>query len=114
MFACARLRFNSVSIMKSAVRVRTHGGLEGTFVVIVCHACKNPPCVRACEFGALRKRPGGGNVLRPEKCTGCGKCAKACITGALVMDEEAGKPITCAYCGICAEHCPHGVLTLVK
>lgn len=112
MFACARHRFDSLSLSKSAIDVKTQGGIEGNFVVVKCRACKNPPCAEVCPEGALVPREGGGVKLIKEKCTGCGNCVNACIVGAISMDEDTNLPIVCLHCGHCVEFCPHGVLAL--
>jgi len=51
--------------------------------------------------------------VNPSKCGECeGKdCAKACVTGALVIDPLTGRPIICIQCGMCAKYCPHDVIT---
>jgi len=113
-FACSRFWFNSLSVTKAALKVRTHGGIEGGYVVIVCHACMDPPCVRACKTGALIERSGGGVILKPELCNGCGNCVKACIIGVLAMDPDSNVPVVCTHCGYCVKYCPHGVLALAR
>ena len=112
MFACSR-RFGDGGIGKSAIHVRSVGGFERGFTVIVCRACVDPPCARVCPTGALKPRPGGrGVVLNHNICIGCGHCVQACPIGAVMWDEETNKPIICVYCGYCVNYCPHGVLAL--
>ncbi|MGA1868097.1 MAG: hypothetical protein ACMUJM_06065 [bacterium] len=73
MFACAR-RQNEGGISKSCIGVKSVGGMERGFTVIVCRACDDPPCLRACPQNALKARDGGGVLLASEKCIGCGSC----------------------------------------
>jgi NAD-dependent dihydropyrimidine dehydrogenase PreA subunit len=51
-------------------------------------------------------------------CSNCGKCAKACPMGSMVM-EEAGevkrlvhKPERCIGCGLCSVACPKGAISM--
>lgn len=111
MLACSR-RLGFAGYEKSAIRVRSAGGVERGFTVVICRACLDPPCARVCPEDALIPRPGGGIILRSERCNGCGHCVEACDIGAIWMDEETGKPIVCVYCGYCAQFCPHKVITL--
>lgn len=111
MFACSR-RQGTVGLAESCIGVKSIGGMERGFMVIVCRACTNPPCLRVCPTGALRPREGGGVRLDPEKCIGCGHCREACLIGAIFWDEEINKPMVCAHCGYCTKFCPHGVLRL--
>lgn len=111
MFACAR-RYRVGGLERSAITVRSIGGVERGFTVVVCRACKDPPCARVCPEGALSIRDGGGVILIPKRCTGCGMCREACIIGAVLWDSEREKPIICVHCGICVNFCPHGVLAL--
>ncbi|TDA34698.1 [Fe-S]-binding protein, partial [Candidatus Nezhaarchaeota archaeon WYZ-LMO7] len=53
MFACSRFRFGEVSLAKSAIQVKSAGGIERGFVIVVCRACVDPPCVKSCPTGAL-------------------------------------------------------------
>jgi len=110
-FACNR-RFGEVGVSKSAIHVESVGGFERGFRVIVCRACTDPSCASVCPTNALKVRKGGGVILDPKKCIGCGNCVDACPIGAVRWDVETNKPIICVHCGICVEYCPHGVLAL--
>ena len=80
------------------------------FVVIVCRACDDPPCARACPTSALSPRDGGGVTLLADDCVPCSACRDACPFGAVFWDDEASRPLICVYCGYCAPYCPHDVL----
>jgi Fe-S-cluster-containing dehydrogenase component len=111
MFACSR-RVNSPGLAESCIGVRSNGGMERGFVVVVCRVCEDPPCVRACPTDALVRTEKSGIKLYEEKCIGCGSCAEACIVGAVFWDGEINKPMICIHCGYCVSFCPHGVLDL--
>jgi Fe-S-cluster-containing dehydrogenase component len=113
MFACVR-RFGQGGLSKSSIAVRSIGGMERGFKVIVCRACDDPPCARVCPTDALTPRPGGGVRLDTKACIGCGHCAQACIIGAVQWDDETNKPMICVHCGYCTRYCPYGVLGVNK
>jgi len=113
MFACAR-RQGEAGLAETCIGVRSVGGMERGFVVIVCRACEDPPCARVCPTGALITRAGGGVQLDTTKCIGCERCRDACILGAVFWDDEINKPMICIHCGYCVKFCPHGVLRLKK
>jgi len=109
-FACAR-REGRGGTEGARIDVRSAGGMRRGFVVIVCRACDDPPCARACPVDALTRREGGGVRLDAKLCTSCGACREACPFGAISLDGD-GRPLVCVYCGICARYCPHDVLAL--
>lgn len=111
MFACTR-RFGVGGLGKSTIHVRSVGGVERGFVVIVCRACVNPPCANVCPTDALIPREGGGVLLRKKKCIGCQNCIDACPIGAVFWEEEVNKPAICVYCGYCEKYCPYSVIRL--
>ncbi|PLJ77461.1 4Fe-4S dicluster domain-containing protein [Infirmifilum sp. SLHALR2] len=113
MFACSR-RFSEGGLAKSAIHVASIGGVERGFKVVVCRGCEEPSCAAACPTGALVKRKGGGVILNPARCIGCGNCARACPIGAVMWDYESNKPIICVHCGYCTSYCPYGVLALSR
>ena len=54
MQACARMVYNDFSPHKSAIQVRTVGGMNGRLVADICRACPEPvPCVEACPNEAI-------------------------------------------------------------
>ena len=109
MFACAR-RQSEGGLAASCIGVRSVGGMERGFTIIVCRACDDPPCAKVCPTSALKLRKGGGVQLDTTACIGCGNCRGACLVGAIFWDEEANKPMICIHCGYCTKFCPHGVL----
>lgn len=111
MFACVR-RKGEAGLANTCIEVKSIGGMEKGFMVIVCRACTDPPCARVCPTKALKLRKGGGVRLDAAKCIGCRNCQDACIIGAVYWASESGKPNICIHCGQCAEFCPHGVLKL--
>ncbi|WP_455141325.1 4Fe-4S dicluster domain-containing protein [Candidatus Hodarchaeum mangrovi] len=118
-FACARTNERVLSVDRSSIRIRTIGGYEGSFAVIVCRGCTDPPCVPVCPVpNAIKARPkeSGGVLVDREICdiNKCkGECVDACpIPGAIHIDRDLGKAIVCRQCSICTQFCPTGVLIM--
>jgi carbon-monoxide dehydrogenase iron sulfur subunit len=113
MIACAGVNKHSHALNKSAIKIRTSGGMTGRFVADVCVACeKDAPCALSCPADALLPRKGGGVLVDYEKCIGCGKCVDACMVGAVHFDKEKNHPIICRHCGACPKFCPHGCISM--
>ena len=110
---CSVVRQKNHSLNKSAIKVRSTGGISSRYIAIVCLGCHEPACMEVCPTDALRKRPGGGVLLDKEKCIGCRKCEPACIVRAVNFDQETEKPIICVHCGMCARYCPHDCLQMI-
>lgn len=111
MFACTR-RLGDGGLGLSSIHIKSTGGIERGFTVIVCRACLNPPCVRVCPTEALTIRKEGGVRFNPDRCIGCGYCVNACPFGAVFWNPEVNKPIVCVYCGYCVKFCPYNVIAL--
>jgi len=111
MFACAR-RFGEAGLERSAISIRSAGGVERGFIVVVCRGCSNPPCMKVCPTDALKARACGGVILDQKNCIGCGNCVDACTLGAIFWDDEKNKPLICVHCGMCVEHCAYDVLKI--
>ncbi len=64
-------------------------------------------------FRNIHRLP-GLTVYITESCDGCGKCAEACMAGAVRIDS--GKAVIdlndCKGCGRCAQVCPRGAVVL--
>ncbi len=109
MMACNR-RFGEAGTARSAVHVRSAGGIERGFIVLVCRACVDPPCMKVCPTHALGKRRGGGVLVDQGKCIGCKRCIEACTVGAVFWNDFDEKPVICVHCGYCVDYCPYDVI----
>ena len=109
MFACAR-RTGNGGLTGASIHIRSIGGMERGFRVVVCRACPDPPCAKVCPTDALEPIRSGGVKLHSEKCIGCGNCVDGCILNAVFWNPKKNKPVICVYCGYCAKYCPHGVI----
>jgi len=114
MTVCSSVNQKNHSLIKSAIKVRTTGGMDSSYIAIVCLGCHRPACMEVCPSNALETRPGGGVLVQEDNCIGCRKCEKACIMRAVNFDEETRKPIICRHCGVCARFCPHDCLQMVE
>ncbi|MFX1511170.1 MAG: 4Fe-4S dicluster domain-containing protein [Promethearchaeota archaeon] len=118
--ACARVNEKSLSVDRSSIKIKTVGGYEGSFAVIVCRGCLEPPCVPVCPIeGAIRPRSQGGGVLVNRKICDSTKCHQECviacpIPGAIHIDQELKNAIVCRQCSTCTKFCPTGVLIMEK
>jgi Fe-S-cluster-containing dehydrogenase component len=115
MLACARMIYQSFSPHKSAIQIRSRGGVMGRMVANICTACREPvPCVEVCPTDALTVRAGGrGMVYRKAECISCHKCVEACPVQVIGWDEKEDKPIVCIFCGQCVRFCPHDCLEMI-
>ena len=87
-------------------------------------------CVEACRLEAIHINDRGTAEVDPEKCVGCGLCAKACPRGLIritteeyniypaCVSEDAGAQTRkncdtgCIACGICVRNCPMGAISI--
>ena len=87
-------------------------------------------CVAACRLDAIHINERGTAGVDPEKCVGCGLCAKACPRGLIritgieyniypaCVSQDPGAETRkvcstgCIACGICVKNCPAGAISI--
>lgn len=90
-----------------------------------CQHCRHAACMIDCPTGAIGRDPEGEVFIRPELCTGCGNCAKACPWENIQMAPRAPAPglsvdvaVKCDLCRgyeapACIEGCPTEAITRI-
>lgn len=114
MQACSRQWYKSISLNRSAIQIKSAGGIKNQMFGVICHGCIEPPCAEACPTGALKPKTGGGAIYNKKKCCGCHRCVKACPVRAISWDEALKEIIICRHCGYCVSFCPHGVIAMAE
>jgi anaerobic carbon-monoxide dehydrogenase iron sulfur subunit len=100
-----------------------------TIIPVACIPCEEKPCLAACiEPGAIHTDKRGAVIIDESLCTACGKCARACLVGAIRVHRLAGRgkkgkavAIKCDQCGgdpwcvkVCPTHAIHRINSLVS
>ena len=67
------------------------------------HLLLNPDVKETHEFYS-----GHQAIIRPDDCTGCGKCLELCRFDSVLVDGPVFRidPFACEGCGVCVEFCP--------
>ena len=90
-----------------------------------CQHCRHAACMIDCPTGAIGRDPEGEVFIRPELCTGCGNCAKACPWENIQMAPRAPAhglsidvAVKCDLCRgyeapACIEACPTEAITRI-
>ncbi|MDQ7826311.1 MAG: 4Fe-4S dicluster domain-containing protein [Candidatus Eremiobacteraeota bacterium] len=112
MEACARQWYKSLSLHRSAIQIKTAGGIKNQMFAVICQGCSDPPCALSCPTGALVPRKGGGVIYMKKKCTGCRRCEASCPVHAIGFDESLNEIVVCRHCGYCVQFCPHNVIAM--
>jgi len=142
MLACSLVHDGVESLSKSRIQVVHNplGRFPDDLRIEQCRQCIDAPCVAACPEEALEPKSeyGGVRMVDTEKCTGCGKCVKACpYSPSMLMRFEVinsegkrrRKQMKCDLCSntpfwderggpegkqACVEVCPVGAIALVR
>ena len=99
MLACSRARHSSLSLYKSAIRIRAAGDFRSAMVADICLACAEPACAAVCSAGTLARRQGAGVLVWRVRCIGCRRCAEVRGVRETHFDEDIGYPVVCSHCG---------------
>ncbi|MEM4487254.1 MAG: 4Fe-4S dicluster domain-containing protein [Desulfurococcaceae archaeon] len=67
------------TLWPAASRIRVYEPYPGAPVPVLCVQCDDYPCVKSCQYSALKVDESTGAVLvSSENCTLCGACKSAC------------------------------------
>jgi len=111
--ACSFQRLQLYNPEKAALKIKPSYGINNPSA-IYCRHCVNPPCLKACEFGAM-KMVNGVVEINKEKCTSCGLCIEKCPFNAIFLEEE--NVYKCDQCKgkfNCAQVCITGAITAIE
>jgi len=100
--------------LKSRIRSVRIGQTFNT--AVTCKACKEAPCVVACQEKALSRSDKTSAIrVDEDKCNGCGWCIETCEYGAITLHPNTHKVIICDTCNgepKCIPLCPESALSL--
>jgi protein NrfC len=111
MLACSLVHEGEISLSLSRIQVMQNSFEKwpDDLTIEQCRQCVDPPCMAACQYGALKAEPEFGNVrmVDRDKCVGCGECVEACpytpSRPVVVEDAEYDGEEKSRKCDLCAE-----------
>ncbi len=71
-------------------------------------------CAKACPSGAITQNAKGVYMVNKKLCTGCGACVEACPFGVMIKPEGSETAFKCIACGKCATACPMDILSIFE
>ena len=89
----------------------------------VCRRCEDKPCVNACPWETLQKRPDGMLDRFSLRCTSCKTCTLACPFGTIYPEIVEYKTTMCDLCigrdgndnpPECTKTCPHNAIKYLE
>jgi Fe-S-cluster-containing dehydrogenase component/CRP-like cAMP-binding protein len=127
-WSCAQVHGTSRLVRRGdKVVTRLEGGGAGPVSLLLpntCQHCRHAACMIDCPTGAIGRDPEGEVFIRPDLCTGCGKCAKFCpwdniqmaARGPAAPGLSVDVAVKCDLCRgyqapACVESCPTEALT---
>jgi len=82
MLACSLVHEGKENLSLSRIQIvqDSFGKFPADITIAQCRQCEDPPCVRACETGALHAEKYNKNVrvIDERKCIGCMRCMQSC------------------------------------
>ena len=90
-----------------------------SFKRVRCLHCPQPPCLKVCPTGAIKKRPDGIVFIEQSQCTGCQVCAEVCPYDAISFHPHKLWAEICDSCfnrldeglsPFCIQYCMSGAL----
>ena len=116
---------DGVTICQMVDNARVQVESVGTHCVpIRCRQCEDPPCVKACPSGAIRKLgPNLPVVVDSDLCIGCKNCVLACPFGCIYVNGASNMIVKCDHClgvvgpgeePVCVQSCPADALSFVS
>lgn len=100
------------------VSISVSGRAGGAVVRIDPKSGRSPDAesTSARDLPRVEDAPGGSVAIDPTRCTGCGACALACPSGAIVVGAAQASlvldPFVCLGCRRCADVCPEGAVVV--
>ena len=112
-YVCSFEKEKVFNPLKSRIRSVRIGQTFNT--AVTCKACKDAPCIIACEEKAITQNETGAILVDDAKCNGCGWCIDACAYGAITLHPNTRKVIICDTCNgdpKCIPICTESALSL--
>ncbi|HLN90143.1 MAG TPA: thiamine pyrophosphate-dependent enzyme [Candidatus Binatia bacterium] len=113
-YVCSFEKERVFNPLKSRIRSVRIGQTFNT--AVTCKACKDAPCIVACQEKAIMRHEKTGAILVDEqKCNGCGWCIESCQFGSITLHPNTHKVMICDTCNgdpKCIPLCPESALSL--